>query len=117
MEKNKVLGLIKDMPFDKKTTIFEEKGVILFVFRPSKLSKRFKTYDVKKNFQIWLKEGEREFRPNHLRIMIDLFLRSRSRPDLKKELLLTFDKIFYGEDPNIVLKKLESEKFEHYLSP
>ena len=117
MEKNKALKLIKDLPFDEKTTIFKEGDLVLFVLRPSQLSKRFKTYDVKKNFQIWLRDGEREFRPNYLRVMIDLFLRSRSRPDLKKELLLAFDKIFYGEDPDIALKNLESETFEHYLSP
>ena len=54
---------------------------------------------MKKNFQIWLKEGEREFRPNHLRVMIDLNLRIRSRGDLKERLLFAFDNIFYGRDP------------------
>lgn len=108
---------IKDLPFDKELVVCKEDGVELFVNRPSKLSKRYKNYDINKNFQIWLKDGERLFRPNHLRVMMDLNLRVRSRPDLKKKLAITFDNIFYGKDPDIEIKELEQEKFEHYLNP
>ncbi|MEM0173834.1 MAG: hypothetical protein QXI16_04945 [Sulfolobaceae archaeon] len=48
--------------------------------------------------------------------MLDLNLRARSRPDLKKELLITFDKIFYHQDPNEEINKLEKEHFEHSLN-
>jgi len=117
MEYENMLKIIKELSFDKKEVLCEDGDIQLYVIRPSVLPKRLKnTYDVKKNFQIWLKEGEREFRPNHLRMMIDLNLRTRSRPDLKKELLTIFDNIFYGKDPNEEIKILKNEKFEHFLN-
>ena len=48
--------------------------------------------------------------------MIDLNLRYRSRPDLKNDLLVAFDNIFYGADPNKEIKRFEKESFEHYLN-
>lgn len=108
--------VIKELPFDTNKVIYKKNDLEVYLLRPSKLSQRFKSYDVKKNFQIWLKEGNRTFRPNHLRVMIDLNLRVRSRQDLKKKLLLAFDNIFYGEDPEKELKDLSKEDFEHFLN-
>ena len=108
--------VVKNLEFDIRKTIFEIDNVKIQIFRPSKLSKRFKTYDLNKNFQVWLKEGEREFRPNHLRVFIDLNLRIRSNPELKEKLLLAFDNIFYGADPEKELEELSIENFEHYLN-
>lgn len=116
MKKEHMLELIKNLPFNEKKIVFNEDGLEVYLLRPSVLSKRFKDYDIKKNFQIWLREGQREFRPNHLRLMIDLNLRIRSRPDLKRKLLQAFDNIFYGADPELELKMLEKEKFEHSLN-
>ena len=48
--------------------------------------------------------------------MNDLNLRIRSRPDLKKDLLLIFDNIFYGHDPDEEIRKVGKEKFEHFLN-
>lgn len=110
------MKIVKELGFDKKKVVLKEGKTELYILRPSKLPKRFKDYDVKKNFQIWLRENNREFRPNHLRVMIDLNLRVRSRPDLKKKLLLIFDNIFYGKDPNEEIRKIENEKFGHYLN-
>ena len=117
MNKEETFKIVKELPFDTKKVIYKEGDTEVYILRPSKLSKRFKNYDLKKNFQIWLKQGEREFKPNHLRIMIDLNLRTRSRPELKKELLLAFDDIFYGSDPEKELEKLSKDKFEHFLNP
>ena len=104
---NEVFEIIKRLEYDKKRVIYTEGGVELYVYRPSKVSKRFKDYEVEKNFQVWLNEGNgNEFRPNHLRAMIDLNLRVRSRLDLKKELLIAFDKIYYHEDPDLAIIKL-----------
>lgn len=114
MDKSKMLKTVKELPFDTKITVCKKDNTEVQLFRPSKLSARFKDYDVKKNFQIWLKEGEREFRPNHLRVMIDLNLRVRSRPELKEKLLLAFDNIFYGNDPEKQLEELEKEQYEHF---
>jgi hypothetical protein len=116
MDKASMFKIVKDLEFDKKISVFKKGKIEIQLFRPSVLSPRFKDYDVKKNFQIWLKEGEREFRPNHLRVMIDLNLRVRSRPDLKEKLLIAFDDIFYGKDPEKELISLDKEKFEHYLN-
>jgi len=97
MKYSEMLKIIRELEFDKKEVLCTDENVQLFVIRPSKLPKKLKNaYDVKKNFQIWLKEREREFRPNHLRMMIDLNLRTRSRPELKKKLLTIFDNIFYN---------------------
>jgi len=99
------------------TKIKQFPNIEVYIFRPSKLSKRFEGYDVEKNFQIWLREDNREFRPNHLRVMIDLNLRTRSRPDLKRELLTLFDNIFYGKDPDTEIVDIKDEQFEHFLNP
>ena len=116
MLKTEMFKIVKELPFDEKKTIFKKGDIEIQLLRPSKLSARFKEYDVQKNFQISLKEGDREFRPNHLRVMIDINLRVRSRPELKKDLLIAFDNIFYGKDPEKELFNLSKEKFEHYLN-
>ena len=116
MNKEAMFKLVKELKFDTKFVVYDDKETLVYIIRPSRPSKRFKNYDIKKNFQIWLKEKNREFKPNHLRIMIDLNLRVRSRPDLKKKLLLALDHIYYGKDPEQELKIFEKEKFEHFLN-
>lgn len=112
-----ILRIVKELPFDTFQVILSAEGIKISIYRPSKPPKGFVKYDPKKNFQIWFEQGDRKFKPNHLRVMIDLYLRSRSRPDLKKELLAAFDAIYYGEDPRIAIEKLKKEKFEHFLNP
>ncbi|MCL4328733.1 MAG: hypothetical protein M1410_04040 [Candidatus Thermoplasmatota archaeon] len=117
MEKLDLLGIIRKLEFDKDYTLFEDReGTRLYVNRPSSLPARFKNYDLNKNFQIWMSDGNRIFRPNHLRLLIDLNLRVRSRPDLRFELLRGFDSIFYGFDPKESLKAVERENFQHFLN-
>ena len=69
-----MLEIIKNLEFDKKKHLFDVSNIQIYLTRPSKLSKKFeeKGYDPKRNFQIWMKEGNREFRPNHLRVFIDI---------------------------------------------
>ncbi len=109
--------LVKDLEFDTKRVVCTQDGIDVFILRPSRLGARFKNYNVSKNFQIWLREGEREFRPNHLRVMIDLNLRIRCRSDLKERMLNVFDNIFYHKDPDLEIHKIINEDFEHYLNP
>lgn len=118
MKKQDMQRLIKDMPKDKDILVYCDEDYDVFLLRPSVLSPRFRNYDVNKNFQIWLleKKHSRKFRPNHLRVFIDLNLRVRSRPDLTNRLLGAFDKIFAGEDPEIVLREFSKEKFEFELN-
>lgn len=110
------LAMIVNLPFDKEQRIHSDGEIEIYVFRPSKLSNRFKDYDVNKNFQVWLKQSERKFRPNHLRVMIDLDLRVRSRPDLQKNLAAAFDDIYYGAAPESAIASLKNENFKYYLN-
>lgn len=113
---NEMYEIVKTLEFDKELDIFRDGNQIISLLRPSVLSKRFKSYDANKNFQIFLSENGRSFRPNHLRVMIDLNLRARSRPDLKEQLLLSFDNIFYGNDPSEEIRVFMDENFEYYLN-
>ncbi len=56
MDKSKVFEKVKKLPLGKKSTIYKNENLEVFIYRPSELSKRFKDYNVKKNFQIWLRE-------------------------------------------------------------
>lgn len=116
MDYKHAFELVKELEYDKEYTVYSEKGMIVFINRPSKLSKRFSAYDPSKNFEIWFQSGSEKFRPNHLRILIDVNLRSRSRPDLKEELLKAFDSIYYGVDPLVALTDLNKENFQFYLN-
>lgn len=113
MEYSKAFKIIKTLKYDIPKVIYSRNGMTVYVVRPSG---KFKGYDTKRNFQIFLKEGKREFRPNHLRIMIDLHLRVRSRPDLKNKLHRAFDNIFYKKDPLKAISQLKNEKFAHSLN-
>lgn len=106
-----------DLPIGEKETILELNGVEIYISRPDKISDKFKEkgYTIEKNFQIFLKE-ERPFKPNHLRVLIDLNLRTRFRPDLKEKILNLFDNIFYNKQYKELFKELKKEKFEHYLN-
>lgn len=112
-----MLEIVKNLKFDQKVTICKENEIEIYIVRPSVVSKKFKNYDINKNFQIFLKEGYVEFRPNHLRVMIDLSLRSKSREDLRDKLLIIFDNIFYKRDPEKELIEIENEDFKFKLNP
>ncbi|MFZ3058516.1 MAG: hypothetical protein WA102_02150 [Candidatus Methanoperedens sp.] len=118
MRQQDMIDRVLNLPFEEFDVLLTDNdGVELSIFRPRKVPKRLRqNYDPNKNFQIWLKEDDDHFRPNHLRLMIDLDLRVRSRPDLQKKLLTAFDDIFYGEDPEIVVERFRDETFEHELN-
>ena len=114
----KLVEVIDNLKFDTMTPIYTNGTHTLYIFRPSKLSKRFETYNVNNNFQIFLQIGDsKPFRPNHLRLLIDLKLRSREIPDSKTTLLEVFDSIFYGEDPNVALSRLDIYSFTSAINP
>jgi hypothetical protein len=50
-------------------------------------------------------------------VLIDLNLRVRSRPDLKKEMAKVFDNIYYKKDPDQEIQSLLEQEFEHFLNP
>lgn len=117
MKKSALLNVVIELKFDKDYTLFQDDdGTRLYINRPSRVSPRFKNYDINKNFQIWMSNRSRTFRPNHLRLLIDVNLRVRSRPDLKSRLLEGFDSIYYGSDPKEALVNLAKENFQHFLN-
>lgn len=107
-----------DLPFETFDTILtDNEGVEISIFRPREVPRRLRqNYDPNRNFQIWLREGNEHFKPNHLRLIIDLDLRVRSRPDLQRNLAQSFDNIFYGEDPDIMIERFNAAVFEHELN-
>ena len=87
MNQDSMMRLVRDLHKDLHVTVYKDDGIEISLFRPSALPPRMdpEKYDVNKNFQIWLHLPDgRKFKPNHLRIFVDLGLRSRCRPDLKR---------------------------------
>ena len=110
--------IIIDLPYDEKRYIYSSNGQTLYVVRPQKLSERFKEYDASKNIQIWLKiDAKKPFKPNHFRLLIDLYTRVRECPESKDTLLEVFDRIFYGEDPLNVMHMLDTYQFTQAINP
>lgn len=118
MTYNRMKDIVLNLPFDTMTEVYNNEKQTILIYRPSTLSERFKKYDVNKNFQIFLKIGDdKPFRPNHLRLLIDLKLRARELPQVTEELLIAFDKIFYGEEPLVAIKPLTLIHFTQYINP
>lgn len=110
--------IVLNLPFDTMTEVYNNGKQAILIYRPSTLSKRFKNYDVNTNFQIFLRIGDdKPFRPNHLRLLIDLKLRARELSQSKEELLTAFDKIFYGTNPLDAIKPLTHIHFTQYINP
>jgi len=117
MKYKKIFKIIKELEFDNEFVVKKVDDAELSILRPSKVSSRFKNYDIDKNFQIFLRNQDRHFRPNHLRVLIDLNLRVRSRPDLKEKMAKVFDNIYYKKDPDQEIQSLIDEEYEHFLNP
>ena len=118
MKYDDMLNFVLKLPFDTMTEVYNNSEQSILIFRPSTLPKRFKDYDVNKNFQIFLKiRDEKPFRPNHLRLLIDLKLRARELPQYKEKLLVAFDKIFYGDEPLDAIQSLDNIHFTQYINP
>lgn len=118
MTYNEMLKIIVNLPFDQMIEVYSNGSQSIIVFRPSKLSERFKDYNVNTNFQVFLKNGDNNpFRPNHLRLLLDLKLRSREYPEYNNKLLLAFDKIFYGEDPIESISNIKKIPYLQYINP
>ena len=108
----------QELPFDEPITVYKSQGYEISFIRPSKLSARFKHYDINTNFQIYLKEpNQKPYKPNHLRLLFDLYFLSRENPNKKNDILEAFDKIFYGEDALTAVDKLTSLNCQQSLSP
>ncbi|MBO5146224.1 MAG: hypothetical protein J6C19_11940 [Lachnospiraceae bacterium] len=118
MTYDEMLHFVLELPFDTMTEVYNNSEQSILIFRPSTLSERFKNYDVNTNFQIFLKiANDKPFRPNHLRLLIDLKLRVRELPQYKEDLLAAFDKIFFGDEPLEAILPLTHIHFTQYINP
>lgn len=110
--------IILELPFDTAKEIYSNNEQTLYILRPRKLTERFSEYDASKNIQIWLQiKDKKPFKPNHFRLLIDLYTRARECPESKDVLLMVFDKIFYGEDPLEVLHLLDGYTYTQAINP
>lgn len=111
MKYNTIFKKIKDLKVGAKLNIYSNDEFIIYAIRPSTLNKDMqrKNYDVRTNFQVWLnnKRTGYEFMPTHLRVLIGLKIIIMNQPELREDLLLAFDKIFYGEDPKTAIKNIK----------
>ena len=111
-------GKIEKLEIGKSETIYQfDNGVKLYVHRPLKLGKSLKReYSLHKNFQIFMKKpNEREFKPNHLRILINLHLKKISDPKKAEIIFNILEKIYHGDDPLLYKKDLEFLDFRMSL--
>lgn len=110
--------IVLDLPFDTMQEVYNNGEQAILIYRPSRLSARFRNYNVNTNFQVFLQIGNDDpFRPNHLRLLLDLKLRVREFPEEKEELLAAFDKIFYGYEPLDAIRHLTYIRFTQYINP
>lgn len=118
MTKSELFRQMIALPFDQMYKIYSNDWQTIYVYRPSQLSARFKDYNVNTNFQIYLQiNNEKPFKPNHLRLLIDLKLRSRELPETKNYLLQAFDNIFYGMDPIQAITPIKQIPYAQFINP
>ena len=116
MTYREMFSVIQDLPFDTEAEVFCSNTERIYLLRPSILPRKFSSYDPNTNIQIWLEEPSgKPFKPNHLRILIDLKLRMREHPSLRYEFLEAFDKIYYGEDPLVAIKPLQKYLYTQHI--
>lgn len=58
-----------------------------------------------------IKEGEREFYPTHIRLLIDLYIKRESNPDGCRKLFCALEDVYNGKDPVILKEKLQDISF------
>ena len=118
MRLNELTEEIITLPLgEKKTIIIDSEGVEHYVIRPETVPAKLKNkYDAGKNFQICIKQNYQDFKPNHLRVLIDLSLKVKAQPKLKERMLLAFDNIYYGSDPIKEVEQFRDITFPHFLN-
>ena len=119
MKYNDLLEIIKNLKIGESEELYKTDDSKIWIMRPEKLGRSLKNkekYDIKRNFQIFMKKGEeREFRPNHLRILIDLHLKLISNLEDSKIVFSSLEKIYSGGDPLEFKNELNGLKFKMQL--
>lgn len=119
MEYKKLLEVIKDLKIGESKNIYRVDNTDLWIFRPEKLGSSLKNkdkYDIKTNFQIFMRGGDgKAFKPNHLRVLLDLHLKLVSNPNLAEKLFSILEEIYNGKDPLEFKDELSKMKFKMQL--
>lgn len=119
MKMDELKELIINLELTEKETIYTTPdGIEVFVYKPLKPSATLKhtDYNPQKNFQIYLKFPEKkEFRPNHLRLLLDLHLKRLSDENKSNIIFSSLEKIYEGEDPEKFADKLKELNFRMQL--
>ena len=117
MDFEKLKDLISEIKIGETKTIYKLGNVELYVHRPEKVGRSVKqTYDLKKNFQIFMKKpGHNDFKPNHLRILINLHLKKESDNKSAEKVFDILEKVYDGEDPLKFEKELSTLNFRMSL--
>jgi len=102
--KNTATLLSQLKPQERKFIYQSKDGTKVFVDHTGKFSPQ--------DFAVGLKiPGKDEFRPTHIRLLVDLYIKKESNPEDAKKLFLAFEKMYEGEDPEKLAKKLDKLKF------
>ena len=121
MDYKSLLEIINNLKIGESKNIYRVDNVDLWIYRPEKLGSSLKSkekYDVKTNFQIFMRgEDGIAFKPNHLRILLDLHLKLVSNFDDAEQLFLILEKIYNGGDPLKFKEKLSKMDFKMQLDP
>jgi len=94
-------------------------GTKIKVTKPSKVTaqlKNSKRYDPERNFQIsFVKKGKKEFLPNHIRLLMDLYLKRDESPRKAKALFDAIEEIYNGKNPKNYRAKLKQVRFKRQI--
>lgn len=114
-----LLETINNVRIEERKNIYREDNTDLWIYRPEKLGRSLKSkekYDVKTNFQIFMRDKNGvAFKPNHLRILLDLHLKLISNPDSARELFYILEEVYNGRDPLEFKNELDKMKFRMQL--
>lgn len=120
MKYEELLKEIKQLPIGSRKEIYSEDGDKVIIFRPEKLGRSLKNkdYEVAKNFQIILKKpNEKEFLPNHLRVLIEVNHRITKDKENSKKFFEMIEEIYAREDPLKFKEELSKLKVEGEFDP
>ncbi len=111
---------IRELEVGGKINLYTaEDGSQIFVKKPENVPSQLRRkIPPALNFQIFLNPPrDEEFRPNHLRVLIDYHLKKKSEKNLYKELLSSVEAIYRGKDPENQLQKFNSYNFPMQIDP
>jgi hypothetical protein len=115
-----LLQEIKNLKVGSRKEIYSELGNQIIIFRPEKLGRSLKNkdYDISKNFQIILKKpDEKEFLPNHLRVLIEFNHKMKNPKEKFNVFYNMVEEIYSGEDPLKFKERLKELNLSEELDP